>query len=76
MAGSVCEWCRDWYDEASYATPGATAVDPLSWTVASGQRNWRGGSWDIHPINCASTHRSRRFPDYSDLNCGLRIISR
>ena len=73
MAGNASEWCRDWYDVAFYATPAATSRNPLNTNDQSGQRSWRGGSWDIDPVNNRSWYRSRRFPDHQDHNCGLRV---
>ncbi len=43
MSGSVYEWCQDWYDPNSYASPDYR-IDPFQATNKDGQKCLRGGS--------------------------------
>ena len=46
MAGSVWEWCLDWYAEDTYATrTGAGAADNPRGPAQGLRKVWRGGSW-------------------------------
>ena len=70
MAGSVWEWCWDWYGESTYASsPGSDARGPAS---GSG-RVLRGGCWSGSALGCRVSHRACWPVDVYD-SLGFRLV--
>lgn len=73
MSGNVWEWCADWFSPRYHLETGG--VDPL-YTVNTGQRSQRGGSFLCHRSYCNRYRvaaRSSNTPDSSSSNCGFRV---
>ena len=71
MHGNVWEWCRDAFDDKSYARAGN--VDPEN-TAASRYRVQRGGSWSNDASSCRSAMRGRSAPGDRRADFGFRIV--
>lgn len=73
MAGSVLEWCWDWYGDTYYSN--APASDPRG--PASGSvRVLRGGSWNADAFLCRVAHRNRSHPTGRYTTIGFRAVRR
>ena len=70
MAGSVWEWCQDWWAQDYYAN--SPAVDPTG--PDSGRyRPLRGGSWDFKGDWCRCVVRHNYLPADRNFNNGFRV---
>ncbi len=66
MMGNLWEWCLNKYDNPKAWN--ATKVDK------SGQRVFRGGSWDNDPVYLRSSTRYRDSAVYWDFSIGFRLV--
>ncbi len=71
QSGNVSEWCRDWYDKASYIERNA-----LVWNVVSVSiRGHRGGSWGIGDAEfLRGAHSSHKNLIDRDVYTGFRLV--
>jgi len=69
MAGNVCEWSKDWYDEGFYGAVGAMAKNPECTNNGSNMRVLRGGCWSSKASNCRGASRIWNDPGnrYNDI---------
>ena len=76
LAGSVYEWCNDWYDDSYYQdcvdygiydNPPGPPFSPY------GYRVFRGGSWWSYEINLRCAGRNRNYPDILLHFIGFRL---
>lgn len=59
MHGNVAEWCSDWSGTLTYGT------DPKGPDSSVDEcRVVRGGGWNSHPNNCASSARGGAYPSH------------
>jgi formylglycine-generating enzyme required for sulfatase activity len=70
LAGSVFEWCSDWYGERYYAA--SPARDPAG-PETGRQRVVRGGSWVSLPDACRSAARAQYPPASRSTLIGIRV---
>ena len=72
MAGSVYEWCADWYDGNYYSdSPNDNPLGPGSGTY----RVLRGGSWYIYTNTLRVAYRPYGDPAYTLSSYGFRCVS-
>jgi formylglycine-generating enzyme required for sulfatase activity len=71
LAGSVYEWCADWYEAGYYA--GGPSQDPPG-PPAGELRVIRGGSWISLPDAIRSAARANYAPGSRSLLIGIRVI--
>jgi len=71
MAGNVCEWCRDRYDENYYqSSPGKNPTGPKNGT----SRVMRGGGWDEEAFMLSCTLRSfHLLHSFRSSSVGFRV---
>ena len=69
LAGSVWEWCRDWYGDYS----GGDRMDPLG-PPAGSARVVRGGSFFNVPYDLRGANRYSSAPDVRDEGLGFRVV--
>ena len=71
MAGTVYEWCQDWYGETYYASSPLTNPTGL----ATGSfRSSRGGSWGSHSRNHRGSLRNASQPSNIASYWGFRVV--
>jgi len=70
LAGSVYEWCGDWYGDGYYAT--SPAEDP-SGPVTGRDRVVRGGSWHGNAYYCRAAYRCGVDPANRLRSFGFRV---
>jgi len=70
MAGTVYEWCQDYYDVSYYRN--SPIRNPLN-DSALKYRVLRGGSWFSAPYNLRCVKRGGFEPQYSNGEIGFRL---
>jgi formylglycine-generating enzyme required for sulfatase activity len=75
MAGTVWQWCRDWYSPTFYSTANATAANAMN-AEPTGIRSERGGSWVGPAFLCRSSCRRGRAPTARGRCLGFRCVSK
>jgi formylglycine-generating enzyme required for sulfatase activity len=68
MHGNAREWCQDWYGPYR----GEKETDPMG-PAETGQRVFRGGSWNFPSQNCRSAYRSWLRPAQQIRDLGFRV---
>ena len=69
MAGSLWEWCGDWY--GNYDSAAQTAPQGPD---AGTNRVFRGGSWADYAVNCRLSIRGYSLPRAFGMNLGFRLV--
>ncbi len=73
MAGSLWEWCSDYYHPAAYRERGARVLDPAGQDPFP-ERVMRGGCWFLEARYLRSALRSGRREEDRSPYAGLRVV--
>jgi len=69
-AGNVYEWVADYYHDNYKGAP----TDGSKWAKISKFMVLRGGSWNRTSFYSRSSHRTYKWPDYSFIDIGFRVV--
>ncbi len=71
LAGNVAEWTSDWHDTNYYIS--SDKMKNPKGPAQGDNRVYRGGGWDVHPVDCRTTARSAFWPKLRYDTVGFRL---
>jgi formylglycine-generating enzyme required for sulfatase activity len=81
MHGNACQWCEDWWQNGPHpyfrtvvvdpTGPGNPSVQPGN---TSGDRVWRGSSFNSTPPWCRTGFRGFQYSERGDRTVGFRVV--